>query len=48
MRAIITYAERNPRVYLIGCLLLGTVLRLGMAHGDLGRFIDPLYPLIHH
>jgi len=47
MIRIISFAESNPRTYVLGCLALGTILRLGMAHGDWGLFMDPLYPLIH-
>lgn len=47
MRAIISFAEANPKTYLIGCLALGTALRLAMCHGDWALFVDPLYPLIH-
>jgi len=47
MRSIISFAERHPIAYLAGCLALGTALRLLMAGGDIGRFVDPLYPLIH-
>jgi hypothetical protein len=47
MRSIITFAEQRPGLYLAGCCLFGLALRLLMAGGDWGRFIDPLYPLIH-
>jgi len=47
MRSIISLAERRPGLYLAGCLALGTALRLLMTGGDWGRFVDPLYPLIH-
>lgn len=48
MRAIITFAESNPKTYLFGCLALGITLRLAMCHGDWSLFVDPFYPLIHH
>lgn len=47
MRSIITFAERRPGLYLAGCIALGFALRYLIAGGDMGRFIDPLYPLIH-
>ena len=47
MRSIISLAERRPGLYLAGCCLLGLALRLLMAGGDWGRFVDPLCPLIH-
>lgn len=50
MRALIaisSFAERRPLTYLSACALLGLVLRLWMAGGDLGKFVDPLYPLLH-
>jgi len=47
MRSIIEFAERRPGLYLAGCCLLGLALRLLMAGGDMGSFVDPLYPLIH-
>jgi hypothetical protein len=45
---IIAFAERHPIAYLAGCALLGLTIRYLMAGGDIGRFVDPLYPLIHH
>jgi hypothetical protein len=48
MRSITAFAERHPIAYLAGCCLLGLTIRLLMAGGDMGRFVDPLYPLIHH
>jgi hypothetical protein len=47
MRSITTFAERYPIAYLAGCCVLGLAIRWFMAGGDMGRFIDPLYPLIH-
>lgn len=47
MRSIISLAERRPGLYLAGCALLGFTVRYLMAGGDIGRFVDPLYPLIH-
>lgn len=47
MRSIVSFAERHPVLYLSGCLLLGFLLRYAMAGGDMGRFLDPFYPLIH-
>jgi hypothetical protein len=47
MLRITSFAQTYPRTYLAGCLALGTLLRLAMAHGDWGLFMDPLYPLIH-
>ena len=47
MVRIISFAQAYPRAYLAGCLALGAIIRLGIAHGDWGLFMDPLYPLIH-
>jgi len=47
MIRIISFAEKRPGLYLAGCCLLGFGLRYLMAGGDWGRFVDPLYPLIH-
>lgn len=47
MARIISFAQAYPKTYLTGCLALGTLIRLSMAHGDWGLFMDPLYPLIH-
>lgn len=43
--AISEFAGRRPGLYLCGCFVLGSLLRLGLAHGDLGLFINPLFPL---
>jgi hypothetical protein len=47
MRSIIEFAERHPIPYLAGCCVLGLTIRWFMAGFDMGRFVDPLYPLIH-
>ena len=43
--AVAHFAGRRPGVYLGCCLAIGLAVRLGMAHGDLGLFINPLFPL---
>ncbi len=43
--AVAEFAGRRPGLYLGGCFFLGSLLRLGLAHGDLGLFVNPLFPL---
>lgn len=46
MRTIIDFAERRPGLYLGLCLVAGTLIRLAMAHGDVGKFMNPFWPLL--
>ncbi len=43
--AVAELAGRRPGLYLGGCFVFGSMLRLWMAHGDLGLFINPLFPV---
>ena len=43
--AVAEFAGRRPGLYLGGCFVFGSMLRLWVAHGDLGLFINPLFPL---
>ena len=43
--AVANFAGRRPGLYLGSCLAFGFAVRLWMAHGDLGLFINPLFPL---
>jgi hypothetical protein len=42
--AVAHFAGRRPGLYLGICLAFGAIVRLGMAHGDLGLFVNPLFP----
>jgi len=43
--AVANFAGRRPAVYLGGCFAFGLALRLWMAHGNLGLWLNPLFPL---
>jgi hypothetical protein len=43
--AVANFAGRRPGLYFGGCVVLGLAIRLIMAHGDMGLFINPLFPL---
>ena len=43
--AVAEFAGRQPGLYLGGCIVVGSMLRLWMAHGDLGLFINPQFPV---
>lgn len=45
MVSIIRFAERNPKTYLVLCLVISALIRLAMAHGNIHLFFDPLYPV---
>jgi len=44
-RAVANFAGRRPGLYLGLCCAFGLSCRLATAHGDLGLFINPLFPL---
>jgi hypothetical protein len=46
MRAFFSFVENHFALYIAGCCLLGLAIRLAMVHGDLGLFLNPLFPLI--
>jgi hypothetical protein len=41
--AISEFAGRRPGLYLGGCFVLGSLLRLGLAPGDLGLTFSPIW-----
>ena len=43
--AVANFAARRPGLYLGSCLAFGAVVRLAMAHGNLGLFLNPLFPI---
>jgi hypothetical protein len=43
--AFVDFANRRPGLYLGGCFAFGLAVRFWMAHGDLGLFINPLFPV---
>jgi hypothetical protein len=48
MKAFAMMAARNPGTYMACCFAFGTAVRLWMAHGDVGLFLNPLFPLFTH
>ena len=45
LRAWAQFSGAYPRAYLLGCLLVGLVLRWWISGGDGLRFLDPCFPL---
>jgi len=43
--AVANFAGRRPGLYLGLCCTFGLAVRLVMAHGHLGLFFNPLFPI---
>jgi hypothetical protein len=43
--AVANFAGRRPGLYLGACCTFGLTVRLWMAHGDIGLFFNPMFPL---
>jgi hypothetical protein len=43
---VVNFAGRHPRAYLGSSFAIGLGVRLWWAHGDLGLFINPLFPIL--
>jgi hypothetical protein len=44
-KAFFSFVENHFVAYIACCCGLGLAIRLWMAHGSIGLFLDPLFPL---
>jgi hypothetical protein len=48
MKDFAMMTARHPGIYMACCFAIGGAVRLWMAHGDVGLFLNPLFPLFVH
>lgn len=48
MRSLVSFATHHPAAYITTCSAFGLLIRYWMAAGDLGKFINPFFPLFTH